>query len=332
MRRVQSGVRASAGLAALLLLLLLLPAAASAQVPQVPLPGAAAVDVKAEAATFKVSLDQPSTDKLTVTNTEQSTGSPQLDQPRTIGLTVEGAPAGWTTALDLAALQLKPGESREVMLQVSVSGSATEKTANLIVTAKAYARGVNQVPVAGSNVDPEAIAHANIEVTRVDAPQRALVETVGPYLWLLLLALVAALVVILSMVAANRRVAVRLSAAEPQHTVVAGSRTVFPVMVHNITRRDDTVVLRVPNVPEGWATFLPTPQLDLVAGHQEEIPVVVIAPKDAPEGTRQPFTVSALSVQAPRRPATVVVEAEVVAPRKGRAKAESAPAAAAEPA
>jgi hypothetical protein len=78
-------------------------------------------------------------------------------------------------------------------------------------------------------------------------------------------------------------------------------------------------------VPEGWATFLPTPQLDLAAGHQEEVPVVVIAPKDAAEGTRQSFTVQATSAQAPRRPAAVVLEAEVVAPRKGKAAKEAAP-------
>jgi hypothetical protein len=316
-------VRAFAGL---LVLLLLLPAAALAQVPQVPLPGAASVDVKAQGDALQVGLDAPAKVTLVVTNTEAASPAAQLDLPRTIGVSVEGAPDGWTAALDLASLQLKPQESRQVTLQVSVSADAVEATAHLIVTAKAYARGVNAVPLAGPNVDPEAIAHADVQATRADSPQRVLLETVGPYVWLLLLALVAALVIILTLVAANRRVAVRLSASEPQHTVVPGNRAVFPVLVHNITRRDDTIVLRVPNVAEGWATFLPTPQLDLEAGHQEEVPVVVIAPKDVAVGTRQPFTVTATSAQAPKRPASVVLEAEVVAPRrKGVPPKEPAP-------
>lgn len=302
-----------------LALLLALPHAV-AQVPPVPLPGAAGVEVKATTDPVQASLDKPAVVTVTVTNTESSTGNSQLDQPRVITLSAAGAPDGWTASLSPPSFRMKPGESRQATLQVSVSGNAVETQAKITVTARAYARGVDPVPVAGPLADPEATANTAVTAVRVDAPQRVFLETVGPYVWILMLALVAAIVVILSLLAANRRVAVRLSAAEPQHTVAPGQRTVFPVLVHNITRRDDTVVLRVPNVPAGWATFLPTPQLDLEAGHQEEVPVVVIAPKDAAEGTRQPFTVTATSAQAPRRPATLVLEAEVSAPRKGKAK------------
>ncbi|MFO1535125.1 MAG: hypothetical protein ABR586_05625 [Thermoplasmatota archaeon] len=310
-------MRIPLGHVAALVLLLTLPALAGAQVPSVPLPGAAAVDVKATTDPVPVGLDAPATVTVTVTNTEQSTGNAQLDQPRLIALTVAGAPDGWTPGIDPPTFRMKPGESRQATLQISVSGGASEREARITVTAKAYARGVDTVPVAGPAADPEAVANADVSAVRSDDPQRVLLETVGPYVWILLLALVAAVVVILSLLAANRRIAVRLSASEPQHTVAPGARTVFPVLVHNITRHEDTVVLRVPEVPAGWATFLPTPQLDLDAGHQEEVPVVVIAPKDAAEGIRQPFTVVATSAQAPRRPATVVLEVEVVAPRKG---------------
>lgn len=303
-----------------LALLLALPALAGAQAPAVPLPGAAAVDVKATADPVSVSLDQPTTVTVTVTNTEQSSGNSQLDQPRLIALSAAGAPKGWTASLSPSSFAMKPGESRQATLQISVSADAEDRAAKVTVTAKAYPRGVSAIPVAGPAADPEATANAAVNAVRSDDPQRVLLETVGPYVWILLLALVAAAVVILSLLAANRRVAVRVSASEPQHTVAPGARTVFPVLVHNITRHDDTVVLRIPEVPGGWATFLPTPQLDLEAGHQEEVPVVVIAPKDAAEGAKQPFTVVATSAQAPRRPASVVLEAEVVVPRKGKAK------------
>lgn len=313
-------MRAPLGLLLALALLSALPGPAAAQVPTVPIPGAASVEVTAAAEPVQLSLDAPASVTVTVSNTESATGNAQLDQPRLIALTVAGAPEGWTASLSPATFQMRPGESRQATLQVAVSGAAADRTAKLTVTAKAYARGVDAVPVAGPAADPEAQDSAAVSLVRSDSPQRVLLETAGPYAWILLAALVAALVVILSMVAANRRVAVRLSAAEPQRLVAPGARTVFPVLVHNITRRDDTVVLRVPGVPEGWGTFLPTPQVDLRAGQQEEVPVVVIAPKEAVEGTRQPFTVVATSALAPRRPASVVVEAEVAAPRRGKAK------------
>lgn len=302
-------------LAALLVLAVLMPCVAMAQVPTVPVPGPASVSVKATTDPVQVSLDQPATVTVTVANTETPTNSP-FDMARPVSLTVAGMTEGWTASPNPGFFQLKPGESRQAILQVSVSANAPDKSIKLTLTAKAYARGANGVPVVGPQVDPEAIANTDVSFQRVDPPQRVLLETVGPYIWILLLAIVAALVVILSLLAANRRVAVRLSASEPQHLVAPGSRTVFPVLVHNITRRDDTIVLRIPNVPEGWATFLPTPQMDLEGGKQEEVPVVIIAPKEAVEGTKQPFTVTATSAQAPRRPATVVLEAEVSGPRK----------------
>jgi uncharacterized membrane protein len=318
-------VRALAGL---LVLVLLLPGLAVAQIPPppaVPLPGPASVSVKASSDPVSVSLDAPSTVTVTVANTETPTNSP-LDMARFVALSVAGTTEGWTASISPGSFQLKPGESRQATLQFSVSANAPDKQVKVTVTAKAYGRGINSVPVAGPQADPEAMANTDVTAQRADSQQRVLLETVGPYVWILLLAIVAALVIILSLLAANRRVAVRLSASEPQHLVAAGSRTVFPVLVHNITRRDDTVVLRIPNVPEGWATFLPTPQLDLEGGKQEEVPVVIIAPKDAAEGTKQPFTVTATSAQAPRRPATVVLEAEVAAARKRKdvAKADDA--------
>ncbi|HEX2066019.1 MAG TPA: NEW3 domain-containing protein [Candidatus Thermoplasmatota archaeon] len=305
------------GLAALALLML--AGLGAAQAPSVPLPGAASVDVRASTDILRVGLDAPAAATVTVANTERSTGNAQLDQPRLIALSVAGVPKGWTASLSPASLRLRPGESQQATLQLSVSADAQGREAKLTVTARAYARGVDAVPVAGPLADPEAVAAASVDAVRSDTPERVLLETVGPYVWLLLLALVAAAVVILSLLGANRRVAVRLSVAEPQRTVAPGARAVFPVLVRNLTRRADTVTLRVAGASPGWGAFLPTPQLDLEGSRQEEVPVVVIAPRDAAEGTRQPFTVQATSTQA-RRPAAVTVEAEVVAPRRARGR------------
>lgn len=323
-------MRLRAGAVVPLVILALSASLASAQLPTLPVPvpsgntpGPASVQLKTALTQVTVSLDKAATVELTVTNTESSTNTPG-DTARFISLEVTGAPVGWTPGVSPASFQLKPGQSGKATLTVAVTGGAKDRDIKLTVTAKAWPRGVNSVPVAGPQVDPEALSTVDVAASRADTPVRTLLETVGPYIWVLLLGLVAALVVILSLVAANRRIAVRLLAPEPERAIAPGSRTEFPLVVHNITRRDDTVVLRVPDVPEGWAAFLPTPQLDLEPGRQEPVSVVIIAPKDAQDGARQSFTVCATSAQAPRRPATVVLEAEIVAavhaPRRRKEK------------
>lgn len=306
-------------LATLAVLVLLQPAAA--QVPPLPLPpppsgvAPAGVDVRMDKAAIEVSLDAAGTVELTVTNTGTPTGTP-LDQPRTVVLDVVGEPDGWTASVDPPTFQLNPGESQKARVTVGVSAQATAAVANLNVTARMYPAGVGSVPGAGPNVDPEATDTAPLKATRADSAVRNLLETTGPYLWVVVLGLLAAVVVLSSVLAANRRVAVRLASPAAQVDITPGGRVALPVTVSNITRREDSVVLRAACKAEGWATFLPTPQVDLEGGQEEELSVIVIAPKDARPDDRAQVEVVATSAQAPRRPARLQFEATVQAGRR----------------
>jgi len=299
-------------------------APAAAQVP-IPIPSgppssgpappqAAGVDVKPASSALATSLDQAGTVDLVVTNTGTPTGTP-LDQARTIGLSVAEVPQGWHASIAPTELHLAPGQSGKATLTVSVTADAQGDATDVTVQARLYPLGVNAVPVAGSQVDPESTAAATVKATRSDSSTRDVLEAVGPYIWVILLGLVAAAVLVLSLLAANRRVAVRLSSPDPEQALPAGSRANFPLRVHNITRSPDTVYLRASPLPEGWNAYLPTPQIDLEPGQQEEVAVVLLSPKDAADGSRQIVDVTATSSLAPRRPATMRFEATVSAKR-----------------
>lgn len=306
-----------------LLLLALLAAAAQAQVPTpIPIPpvptpppaptppSAAGVDVKAADAALEVTLDGPVSTAIVVTHTGTPTGTP-ADQPRTVTLSRSDLPAGWEASLSPSEFRIAPGESRTATLTVTLTPFAQDRDATVTVTAKMFAQGINQIPVGGSQLDPESTAATVVQATRADSVTRDVLETVGPYIWVVLLGLVAAVVLAMSLVAANRRVAVRLSSPEAEQAVSAGGRGSFLLRVHNITRQPDTVFLRAAPLPEGWAAYLPTPQVDLDPGQQEEVSVVVIPPKEAEAGAHQAVDVTATSSLAPRRPATMRFEATV---------------------
>lgn len=307
-------------LATVAVLLVLQPAAA--QVPPLPpLPpppggtASAGVEVRMDRNAVPVSLDEPGIVELTVTNTGTATGTP-LDQPRTVVLDVVGEPSGWTASIDPTTFQLNPGQSLKARVTVSVSAQATATVADLNVTARMYPAGVGVVPGVGPTVDPEASDTAPLRATRDDSAVRNLLEQSGPYLWVVLLGLLAAVVVLSTILAANRRVAVRISSPTAHLDIAPGGRVALPVTVTNITKREDTLVLRAVCKSEGWATFLPTPQVDLDGGQEEELSVIVIAPKDAKADERAMVEVVAMSAQAPRRPAKLQFEATVTAAAK----------------
>jgi hypothetical protein len=81
--------------------------------------------------------------------------------------------------------------------------------------------------------------------------------------------------------------------------------------VQNIGGTHDTVLLRVAELPAGWAAFLPVVELPLGPGRSEELDLVVIAPADAAAGTRQQILVTATGSQNPRRPASLRFDVRV---------------------
>ena len=79
-----------------------------------------------------------------------------------------------------------------------------------------------------------------------------------------------------------------------------GGRVVFPFKVEGLARHEDSALLQVSAVQEGWAAFLPVPEVRLAPGQVQEMTLVVIAPKAAADGARQAVLISGTSAKAPR--------------------------------
>ncbi|HLF16983.1 MAG TPA: hypothetical protein VI796_06110 [Candidatus Thermoplasmatota archaeon] len=286
---------------------------AGAQAPPSPEPSVA---ISAADTEVSVSVESPTTVDLTVENTTPGTGTP-LDQPRTILLEVSGASEGWTAHVDPVRLRLAAGATATATLTISVATDAGASDATVTVVAKMLPLGVDAIPGVGPAVDPETTASVEVQAHRDDSLTRDILETIGPWIYVLFLALLAAILITVKLVVGNRRTAVALSAEAADVTVPAGGRGTLTLTVENLTKAEDTVVFQVSAVATGWAAFLPVPELQLAPQAREEIALTVIAAKDLHPGDSQSILVSATSAQAPKRPAVVTVDA-TVGGRKGK--------------
>jgi len=271
-------------------------ASAAAQVPPIgppAVPGPAGVDVRAQDAQVQLSLDHAATTDILVTNTGSATGTP-LDAPRRVNLDVAGIPEGWTAAVSPTSFQLGPGQTGKAVLTVSVTAEALARTANLNVTARLYPLGVDQVPGAGPAADPEARDSAGVTATRQDSLGRTLTEQVGPYIFLLLGALLLAVVAVVALLILRGRAAVRLSCDDGEAAVRPGATATFPLNVTNISGRDDGVALRA-TAPAGWIVTFSQSQFELPANSDARVELSVKVPKDAAAGQRHEVAVVVVS-------------------------------------
>lgn len=307
--QVVHGLRRVALVATLLAFAVYAPALAQSP----PLPGAPGPDhviLHAERTELSVSLSQPDSVDVTVTNGDTPTGTP-LDVPRHISISVAGSQPGWTLGLSPspASFELAPGASGTAKLSVAVAAGA--QASSIDITFKARMDPLSPSIPAGSPFGAGAEATTAFTARHEESLPNQFAQGLGPYLWVLILGLVAAAVVIATLLAANRRIAVRLSCAETDVDVVGGTRRTVAVRVHNLTRHSDTVLLRAGPMPDGWSVYLPNAQLDLEGGQQEEVSAVVMAPRGAEEGLRQAVELVATSAQSPRRPAALHIMATV---------------------
>ncbi len=295
---------------ALFALALLSSTIASAQAPPSP---AAAVSIAFADEAGVVTVDSPGTFKLTVRNDGAASTTP-LDAQNLadVVVTITGTPEGWTASVSPATFQLEPQQQQEVELQVSVSADAQDEVADLTVTA------VLTTPLEGLEpvLDPagasqSATATATLQITRDDSVTRAILETLGPWIYAVLLLLVAAVLMAVGLSVVSRRSLVRLSAGTRELTLPPGGRAAFPFQVEALGRQSDTVLLQVSAVQEGWAAFLPVAELQVAPGETQDLTLVVIAPKDAADDARQAVLVSATSAKAPKGAANLEFVAKV---------------------
>lgn len=308
-------------LAAALAMLPLLPAA-TGQAPS----ASPQVSVEMPQSEGTVTVEETRTFTLTVRNEGEST--PLDDQNRgDVNILLSGVPAGWTVSANPANFEVAPGDAVEVEIQVSVATGATARGADIGITAEMYSplRGLDpilgQIPGATQRSEDNATLRLTVE----ESFTRDVLETLGPWIYAVLLLLVAAVVVAVGLTVASRRSLVRLSSDTRELTVAPGGKVAFPFRAEGLAREPDSVIMQVSAVQEGWAAFLPVPELALEPGQAQELQLIAIAPRDALQGTRQGILVSATSAKAPKGAATLefvaVVEGLVeAAPSQRRRK------------
>lgn len=277
----------------------------------------------------KVSLDDGAVFRATVTNVRSGPDRPAnpIDDSNVgeVTLVVTGAPDGWIVAIAPAAFDLRPGESRTVEVQVSIEAGAAAKAADLVLTATMSSPLEGLDPILGPGGAPQtATASDSIRITRDDTLTRDVLEAVGPWIYGILLLLVAAVLAAVAISLSSRRTLVRLLSDTRELTLPPGGRVAFPFKVEGLAKQDDAILLQVSAVQEGWAAFLPVPEVALAPGQSQDMTLVVIAPKDAPDGARQAVLVSATSAKAPRGAANLEFVATVHggAPLRGERRAK----------
>jgi hypothetical protein len=322
------GVRTAVAASLVLAVLLATVPGVCAQAPPSASP---AVDITGKADRGTVTVDEPATFTFTVKNTSPSAPGAEDQSKADVAVTVEGVPEGWTVSVEPSSFELAPNAVQEVHVQVQVAPGTGDRTAALKVNAllvsplEGLEPILGQVPGGAASQTASDSAPLALEVS--DSVTRQVLETLGPWMYVILLLLVAAVLVAIGVVVASRRTMVRLAAETREQTVAPGGKVALPFRVEGLARDTDTVLLQVSTVMEGWAAFLPVPELVLEPGQSQEITLVVIAPRNASQGTRQAVLVTATSAKSPRGAATLEFVATVegpedlpVAPRRVKAE------------
>jgi hypothetical protein len=293
-------VRVPAGLAsALLVALCLLAPAAQGQAPPSPAP---AVDISGETERSTVSVAEARVFTFTVRNGGQTVPGAEEQSKADVTVSVEGVPAGWTVGVDPSSFELAPGASQAVKVQVQVAPEADAGEASLTVKAVLVSPFEGLEPILGQvpGASQTATDSAPLSLTVQNSLTRDVVETLGPWIYAILLLLVAAVVVAIVVSVSSRRAFVRLSADDRERTVAPGGKVAFSFRVESLAREADTVILHVSAVQDGWAAFLPVPELAIEPGQPQDVTLVVIAPPTAEQGARQAILVTATSAKSPK--------------------------------
>jgi hypothetical protein len=296
---------------ALAILLLSLLAVQGAQAQAAP-----SVDVTGASDDGAVAVDHPGTFSFSVKNTSPSAPGQGSNGAARVVIHVDGVPEGWTVSPSPADFRLSAGATQQVDLQVAVSPEASAKDASLTVVADLYSalEGLDPVvsPVPGAS--QHATDSAPLAVHVDNSLTRDVLETLGPWVYVLLVLLVLAVLVAVAIAVSARRSLVRLASDTRELRVTPGGKVAFPFRVEGLARDTDTVLLQVSAVQEGWAAFLPVPELVMEPGQAHDLSLVAIAPRTATQGTRQAILVTATSARAPKGAANLEFVAVVEGP------------------
>jgi hypothetical protein len=277
-----------------------------------------AVDISGQASEGKVAVDHPASFAFTVKNTSPAAPQQGSNGAARVVVHVDGVPDGWTVSPSPADFRLAAGASATVTVQVAVAPGASAKDAAMTVVADLYSALEGLDPVTGSV--PGASQHASdsapLAVHVDNSLTRDVLETLGPWVYGLVILLVLAVLVAVAIAVSARRSLVRLVSDTRERPITPGGKAAFPFRVEGLARDTDTVLMQVSAVQEGWAAFLPVPEMVLEPGQSQEVSLVVIAPRGATQGTRQAILVTATSAKAPKGAANLEFIAVVEGPEE----------------
>lgn len=316
------GVRAAAGRSwataplpaltpVILLALLLMAGQAAAQ-------ASPAVDISGQSGEGKVAVDHPASFTFNVQNNRQAAPQQGSNGADRVVVHVDGVPDGWTASVSPSDFRLAAGASATVTVQVSVSPGAAGRQATMTVVADIYSalEGLDPYTSGVPGASQHASASAPLAVRVDNSLTRDVLETLGPWVYVLAILLVLAVLVAIAIAVSARRALVRLVSDTRERPITPGGKAAFPFRVEGLARDTDTVLMQVSAVQEGWAAFLPVPELILEPGQSHEVSLVVIAPRGAAQGTKQAVLVTATSAKAPKGAANLEFIAVVQGPEE----------------
>jgi hypothetical protein len=310
--RPSAGRVAGRALVAALLALLVLAAAGAP--PAAGQDASPSVDVTGDSE-GTLAVDRPGTFVFSVKNTSPSLPGPGSNVEARVVVRVDGAPSGWTVGVSPNDFRLAAGATQRVDVQVAVAPGAPE-AANLTVVADLYSalegleRVLGEVPGGTQHASDGAPLRLRVDNTLT----RDVLEALGAWVYALIVLLLVAVIVAVAVTVSSRRSLVRLVSDTRERAVAPGGKVAFPFRVEGLARETDTVLLQVSATMEGWAAFLPVPELVVEPGQSQDVSLVVIAPRAATPGTRQAILVTATSARAPKGAANLEFVAQVEAP------------------
>lgn len=279
---------------------LLLTASASAQLEEITGVISPSISLSMDAE-GTIQTDAPTSFMLTVTNNAAATGTP-LDLPTEIKLELDSAPTSWVVEISPAILEVMPGQSATSTVTIS---SAPGSAAAGAVTIRGFANnGIGPLTTEGAD-------SATIELTNVDNATTDLLNTLGPWVWVLLALLILTIILVIVMWAQSNKKIVKLSTDNPTIKGTPGGKLTVPITVRNLTNKHSNILFDVSESSGQWAAFMLSPELELRSHAVGEAQFVAIIPQQNP-GEKAVYTITAQSSAGPKQTAslkiTVLVE------------------------
>lgn len=199
---------------------------------------------------------------------------------------------GWAVDVEPATFVLNATETKQATLTATPTGASSSSPYEMAVSAELDC-SVPGVGAAGSDRAEETISlQVESSGSGGGGSTGSNPVTSGPGMGLLILGSVALLSVVgYPMVRRRRRAAVVARAPQPAKRIEPGRGVTFQVEVENPSDEPATYDLELAGIPADWSGFLAQPALEVGAGGEGAVEVLVRAPGEAAPGEGAQVTV-----------------------------------------